>query len=45
VIHPSPGRDLFRLGSQFDLLRDADRVVDLDAEVADCGLELRMTKE
>jgi hypothetical protein len=39
-----PGRDLFRLGSQLDLLRDAERVVDLDAEVADCAFELRMTQ-
>jgi hypothetical protein len=33
----------FHLSSQLDLLRDAERVVDLDAEVADCAFELRMT--
>jgi hypothetical protein len=31
------GRDLFRLSSQLDLLRDAERVIDLDAEVANCA--------
>ena len=41
----SQGRDLFRLNSQLDLLRGAERVADLDAEVADCAFELRMTQE
>ena len=41
----SHGRDLLRLSSQLDLLRDAERVVDLDPKVADCAFELRMTEE
>jgi hypothetical protein len=41
----SVARDLFRLTSQLDLLRDAKRVVDRDAEVADCAFELRMTQK
>jgi hypothetical protein len=36
----SQGRDLFRLSSQLDLLRDAERVVDLYAKIADCAFEL-----
>ena len=33
------------LSSQLDLLRDAERVVDLDPKVADCAFELRMTQQ
>jgi hypothetical protein len=33
------------LSSQLDLLRDAERVIDLDAKVADGAFELRMPEE
>jgi hypothetical protein len=33
------------LRSQLDLLRDAERIIDLDAEVANCAFELRVPEE
>ena len=41
----SQDRDADSFSSQLDLLRNAEHVVDLDAEVADGALELRMPDE
>jgi len=41
----SPGRDLVRLSSQLDLLRDAERVVYLYAKIADCAFELCVSEQ
>ena len=41
----SQDRDVDSFSSQLDLLRNAEHVVDLDAEVADGALELRMPDE
>jgi hypothetical protein len=41
----SQDRDADYFSSQLDLLGNAERVVDLDAEVADGALELRMPEE
>jgi len=33
------------LGLEFDLLRDLERIVDLDTEIPNCALKLRMAEE
>jgi hypothetical protein len=40
-----PGRAASSRRSEFDLLWDAERIVDLDAQVSDGAFELRMTKQ
>jgi hypothetical protein len=37
--HDSRGRDLFCFSLQLNLLGNAERVIDLDAQVADCAFE------
>jgi len=42
---PVRDRAAFVLTSQLDLLRDAECIVDLDAEIADSAFELRMPEQ
>jgi hypothetical protein len=37
----SRGRDLFNFSSQFNLLGNTERIIDLDAEVANSAFKLR----
>ena len=38
----SRGRDLFNFSSQFNLLGNTERIIDLDAEVANSAFKLRV---
>jgi hypothetical protein len=41
----SQGCDIFHFSSHLDLLRNAKRVIDLDAEIADGAFELSVSKQ